>query len=390
MLHALVVGDVKVSGSVFSGASTQAVRLLVDGISNPFAPTFFGDEFFTFTLPDQNFSMGMSTPSFTLETLNNLGNWVASDSISVVHSSTPALSVSAPLPNSVITLGNSVKIAGDWDAASGLSVDQVAVSVSLQGKGAANPLQNLNPTVTAGAGTAFTIDLPTAGLAEDLYDLTVNLSVGGKVVQSHSLQVALSDHRVAVGDDHGKAVRSDGSLLAWGYMQYGDFNEPQQLPVDLPRVWQVAAAGRHSLALTFEGTVIAWGDNTLGQNDVPAGLNDGIQIAAGGDHSLALKRDGTLVAWGYVDTNPSTDGYSPGKIPPDINNQIIKAGAQRVVSIAAGQGYNLLILDNGKVLPLGYLSYDQDVRALTNVKAIASSVLGSVVITAASGLSAVG
>jgi hypothetical protein len=45
--------------------------------------------------------------------------------------------------------------------------------------------------------------------------------------------------------------------------------------------------------------VVAWGDNTFGQLNVPAGLNDAIAIAAGYGFSLALKRDGTVVAWGY-------------------------------------------------------------------------------------------
>ena len=60
----------------------------------------------------------------------------------------------------------------------------------------------------------------------------------------------------------------------------------------------IAAGSSHSLALKSDGTVVAWGKNFYGQAIVPAGLSGVTAIAAGGDHSLALKSDGTVVAWG--------------------------------------------------------------------------------------------
>ena len=53
----------------------------------------------------------------------------------------------------------------------------------------------------------------------------------------------------------------------------------------------VSAGGRHSLALTENGTVVAWGDNDEGQSTVPQGLNDVQVISAGGSHSVALVKD---------------------------------------------------------------------------------------------------
>src|SRR5262249_41224462 len=44
----------------------------------------------------------------------------------------------------------------------------------------------------------------------------------------------------------------------------------------------------HSLALRSDGTVVAWGDNTFGQTNVPPGLRSLAAIAAGRTHSLAL------------------------------------------------------------------------------------------------------
>ena len=83
----------------------------------------------------------------------------------------------------------------------------------------------------------------------------------------------------------------------------------------LTDVVDVAAGYYHSLALKSDGTVYAWGENWYGQlgihcdNDhtVPyqvhgpgnVGYLTGIiKVAAGANFSLALKEDGTLWAWG--------------------------------------------------------------------------------------------
>src|SRR5207249_6623871 len=74
----------------------------------------------------------------------------------------------------------------------------------------------------------------------------------------------------------------------------------------LSNVTAVAAGWTHSLALKSDGTVAAWGDNTFGESTVPPGLTNVVAIAAGADpfageqsaYSMALQRDGTVVAWG--------------------------------------------------------------------------------------------
>lgn len=44
--------------------------------------------------------------------------------------------------------------------------------------------------------------------------------------------------------------------------------------------------------------VVAWGDDSAGQTEVPEGLTNVVAIAGGAVQSLALKRDGTITAWG--------------------------------------------------------------------------------------------
>ncbi|MCP4711507.1 MAG: hypothetical protein GY869_23050, partial [Planctomycetes bacterium] len=73
----------------------------------------------------------------------------------------------------------------------------------------------------------------------------------------------------------------------------------------------IAAGHYHSLALKTDGSIVAWGSNSWGMTTPPAG-SDYIAIAAGSDYSLALKADGSIVGWGRNNNgqaNPPTGNY---------------------------------------------------------------------------------
>ena len=99
------------------------------------------------------------------------------------------------------------------------------------------------------------------------------------------------------------------------------------MPAGLTNVVAIAAGAFHSLALRYDGTVMAWGDNSAGQTNVPPGLNNVVAVAAGGFNSLALKSDGSVVAWGY-------DSSGQASVP---------AGLTNVVAIAAGYLHSLAL-----------------------------------------------
>ena len=85
-----------------------------------------------------------------------------------------------------------------------------------------------------------------------------------------------------------------GTVLEWG---------SQVMPVVQPgtRFTAIAAGWGHNLALKSDGTVLAWGRNDYGQSAVPAGLRDVVAVSAGDAANLALKSDRTVVAWGDYD-----------------------------------------------------------------------------------------
>ena len=93
----------------------------------------------------------------------------------------------------------------------------------------------------------------------------------------------------------------------------------------------VAAGSVYSVAVESNGVVIAWGNNSLGQTKVPAGLSNVVAIAAGQNFSLALQANGK---W--------SPGVSIGSGQTDV-----PAGLANVVAIAAGGLFGLALQGNG-------------------------------------------
>lgn len=176
---------------------------------------------------------------------------------------------------------------------------------------------------------------------------------------------------IAAGERHLLALKSDGTVAAWGYaipnrtrLPYAPSPLATNVPAGLNGIIAIAAGSSHNLAVRSNGTVVAWGDNSYGQTNVPASLSNVIAVAAGDLQSLALKADGKVVAWGARGT--FFPPYSYGaltNVPPSLSN---------VVAIAAGFDRNLALKSDGKVVVWGFSSSATNVPVnVSNVIAIA-------------------
>jgi Regulator of chromosome condensation (RCC1) repeat len=123
----------------------------------------------------------------------------------------------------------------------------------------------------------------------------------------------------------------------------------------LTNVVAISAGFSHSLALKADGTVIGWGDNDLGETNIPAGLTNVVAIAAGDEFSLALKADGTVVGWGDNYEGEATG--VPNTVSPYISSGPVTIAGQpltNAVAIAAGDGFSLALKADGTVVGWGY------------------------------------
>src|SRR5579883_2758230 len=106
---------------------------------------------------------------------------------------------------------------------------------------------------------------------------------------------------------------------------------------------QPGGASFYTLAPPRSSTVIAWGDDTYGQSDVPPGLSNVVAVAAGPYHSLALRADGTVMNWGKWWVNQTVP--LPMMLPASLTN---------VVGIAAGAEHDVALRADGTLVVWGY------------------------------------
>tara|TARA_B100002019_G_scaffold100448_1_gene86541 strand:+ start:1694 stop:3319 length:1626 start_codon:yes stop_codon:yes gene_type:complete len=134
-------------------------------------------------------------------------------------------------------------------------------------------------------------------------------------------------------------IRNDGTLLAWGedgqgILAQSDPYVPRSSPVQIPGTeWSRIQVNRYAatFATKTDGTVWAWGDNSIGhlaQNDrvyrsspiqVPGTWNNE-SLSANYGSGFCKKTDGTLWAWGYnyygdLGINDRAHRSSPAQIP---------------------------------------------------------------------------
>jgi alpha-tubulin suppressor-like RCC1 family protein len=85
-----------------------------------------------------------------------------------------------------------------------------------------------------------------------------------------------------------------GGIVAWGDNSYGQCD----VPSPNANFVSVAAGNWFSVGLKAGGSIVAWGHNEYGQCNVPSPNAAFVAIAAGAHHVLGLKSDGTIVTWG--------------------------------------------------------------------------------------------
>jgi len=183
-------------------------------------------------------------------------------------------------------------------------------------------------------------------------------------------QAQTQDYSMSVGDDFGAVVDTNGNLFVWGAIatEVTAGGIQQILPREQWRevsVSRTPAASAHVLAIRTDGTLWAWGSNTRGQlgdgtttdRVDPVQIStaiDWVEIAAGEFHSMARKSNGLLYLWGG--NSYGQLGFDPIFNDPDLD---IRTSIQApfdgnpYIAIAAGKAHSHAIRSDGTLWTWG-------------------------------------
>uniref|UniRef100_A0A8R1XQ80 HECT domain-containing protein n=3 Tax=Onchocerca TaxID=6281 RepID=A0A8R1XQ80_ONCVO len=174
--------------------------------------------------------------------------------------------------------------------------------------------------------------------------------------------------QISAGRSHSMAVSDDGRLFAWGSNSHGQLamsidvlnsDIPKRVP-SLPETVQVACGASHTVSLNGGGRVFIWGQQSDGRiRYSPAEVEifisiPVIQISAGNLFTMVLTASGTLFAWGKNEEGQlgdftNRDASNPCEIP-NINS---------VVTVECGDSHAIALTHEGRVFSCGSDSFGQ-------------------------------
>ena len=197
---------------------------------------------------------------------------------------------------------------------------------------------------------------------------------------------------ISVGWGHACAITALEGVVCWGKNDRRQLGNGTNSSFSSPSlVWgldsgvvAITAGWDHTCAITSDGGVVCWGDNSSGQlgdgaaprRNSPTqvvGLTSGvIEISAGQSHTCALTSAGRVMCWGNNFYGELGDGTLIRRTVP---TPVAGLGAD-IVSISAGNQHTCALTSAGKVLCWGRNHYGEIGDGTTELRSVPTPVTG--------------
>ncbi|XP_032674765.1 X-linked retinitis pigmentosa GTPase regulator-like isoform X2 [Odontomachus brunneus] len=179
--------------------------------------------------------------------------------------------------------------------------------------------------------------------------------------------------QVAAGSHHSMALTSDGGVIAWGSNLEGQLglpgisglvNKPTKVPIPEP-VKEISAGYYHSAFLTESGLVYVCGESESGKLGIDVNFSTqvapkqmqlpapALHVTCGGHHTLVLAGNGNI----YCSGSNASGQLGMGTNVNEVHTpKLLSRGAlqdETIVKIACGESHSAILTESGKLFTCG-------------------------------------